>query len=1089
MNHCHIISRIVIVLFLVMALAAPATASPPPSPPVADFTVAGATSGTPPLTVQFTDTSLHTPTGWTWSFGDNGTATVKNPSHTYTAVGNFTVTLHVTNGDGADQIQKAGYITVTPTLQDPPQVRSVAPAAGYRNMTVAFVITGSGFVPGYTTIEFRNQSSGIMVPSIASVTPSAITGFLTIPAYAVPGSWNVRVGVQGRGENIALNAFSITSSSSPPKITGITPSGSWYRNSTVNYSIAGSNFEWGYTTVTFMNKSGTLLNGSSGAGVTLVTATMINGTIHVPADAPTVTPYNITVTTFDGGTAAKEGAITVAAQPLPAITAIAPAGTWYQHTNVSYSLTGTGFEPGRTVVTFQNKSGMVLDANVTSITATRINGTAMIPVAQPVGPYNITITTIDGGMTKKDAAFAVAPQPAPVVTALTPAGTWTYGSMINFSITGSNFNPDNTFVLFWNRSGLPVGGAITSITASRINGTVIVGPGMPVGPFNVTVTTPDGGTTAKEGVFSIAPQPAPVIASFTPATGVRNTVIPFTLTGSNFEDGGRTQVLLTDEFFGAFIPGTLSSVTPTKITGTFEFPSGFPTGTFDCQVITLDGGTTTKPAMFVLDSLPTPTITGITPASGIQGNLVNFTVTGTNFEQGDGNTMVFFYNPVIDIAMPADIINVTGPAIRGSIVLPPGLWTGPYDVQVWTADGGTATKAGAFTITTQRNPTVTSIAPVTAPKNSTAAFVIRGTNFPTLAPPLVRLYRAADGYAIYATVSDSNITTITGTFDIPFNATAGRYRLDIASPVTVSSGSKENAFTVTNVSAPQVTAVTPTSAYRNRTFVITVTGSNFQGSSGTTANLSTPSYAREISLALINLTPTRFNGTVTFPADVPAGASWKLNITTIDGGTTTKTSAIAITSYPEPTIGTITPVTGFRNTTVLFTLTGTNFQTAGGNDTYVWFWNRTSHAMIAPTIYSVTPTLVTGSIALPDDADPAYNVNITTVDGGTVMKQNAFAATKIPPPSIASLTPPAMYRGATTSFSLRGSNFQNSGRTAVNLTNASGYSVATTLWNIYPSTITGTVTIPAGTANGSWSVNVTTLNGGTTGKSGAVSVL
>ncbi len=38
--------------------------------------------------------------GYSWSFGDGGTSFAQNPSHTYSAGGNFTVTLKVTQTDG-----------------------------------------------------------------------------------------------------------------------------------------------------------------------------------------------------------------------------------------------------------------------------------------------------------------------------------------------------------------------------------------------------------------------------------------------------------------------------------------------------------------------------------------------------------------------------------------------------------------------------------------------------------------------------------------------------------------------------------------------------------------------------------------------------------------------------------------------------------------------------------------------------------------------------------------------------------------------------------------------------------------------------
>src|SRR6185503_8403928 len=66
--------------------------------PYPDFTA------TPTITytnkpVQFYDGSYKS-TSWSWNFGDAGTSTLKNPTHSYTAPGLYTVTL-VINGNGA----------------------------------------------------------------------------------------------------------------------------------------------------------------------------------------------------------------------------------------------------------------------------------------------------------------------------------------------------------------------------------------------------------------------------------------------------------------------------------------------------------------------------------------------------------------------------------------------------------------------------------------------------------------------------------------------------------------------------------------------------------------------------------------------------------------------------------------------------------------------------------------------------------------------------------------------------------------------------------------------------------------------------
>jgi PKD repeat protein len=78
----------------------------------ADFT-ATPTSGTVPLTVQFTDTSTGSPTTWLWDFGDGTTGSAQNPSHIYTSPGTYSISLIASNGAGSNTFSQPDTITVS----------------------------------------------------------------------------------------------------------------------------------------------------------------------------------------------------------------------------------------------------------------------------------------------------------------------------------------------------------------------------------------------------------------------------------------------------------------------------------------------------------------------------------------------------------------------------------------------------------------------------------------------------------------------------------------------------------------------------------------------------------------------------------------------------------------------------------------------------------------------------------------------------------------------------------------------------------------------------------------------------------------
>ena len=78
-------------------------------PLLSKFT-ADPTSGSAPVTVKFTDHSIGNPTSWKWNFGDGGTSTEQNPTHTFTNGNAFEVKLEIERaGDTADSTQVVNF--------------------------------------------------------------------------------------------------------------------------------------------------------------------------------------------------------------------------------------------------------------------------------------------------------------------------------------------------------------------------------------------------------------------------------------------------------------------------------------------------------------------------------------------------------------------------------------------------------------------------------------------------------------------------------------------------------------------------------------------------------------------------------------------------------------------------------------------------------------------------------------------------------------------------------------------------------------------------------------------------------------------
>jgi len=114
--------------------------------PVANF-MATPTSGSAPLTVNFTDASTGTISSYAWDFDNDGNvdSTEQNPSYTYDKVGTYTVNLTVSNADRNDSEVKNGYIKVSsPSSAKPVAEFSASPTSGKTPLKVKFTDTSTG---------------------------------------------------------------------------------------------------------------------------------------------------------------------------------------------------------------------------------------------------------------------------------------------------------------------------------------------------------------------------------------------------------------------------------------------------------------------------------------------------------------------------------------------------------------------------------------------------------------------------------------------------------------------------------------------------------------------------------------------------------------------------------------------------------------------------------------------------------------------------------------------------------------------------------------------------------------------------------
>jgi PGF-pre-PGF domain-containing protein len=166
------------------------------TPVVANFANATPRTGTAPLTVQFSDTSAGGPVAWLWSFGDGGTSTDRNPIHTYSGIGTFTVALTAVNGSHTNTLTQPGYVTVSavPVTTSPTSAPASSGSIGDNSDNEYGGTTPASSLSRNTDIYLK-VNSGYM--SGHSVTPADIvimsygsSGWTELPTTFVYSSGN-----------------------------------------------------------------------------------------------------------------------------------------------------------------------------------------------------------------------------------------------------------------------------------------------------------------------------------------------------------------------------------------------------------------------------------------------------------------------------------------------------------------------------------------------------------------------------------------------------------------------------------------------------------------------------------------------------------------------------------------------------------------------------------------------------------------------------------------------------------------------------------------------------------------------------------
>jgi hypothetical protein len=716
-----------------------------------------------------------------------------------------------------------------------------------------------------------------------------------------------------------------------------------------------------------------------------------------------------TFTGWDGGDAAG------GTGQAPTINSVSP-NTGSATGGTVLTITGTNFAAGAKVTLGNSVATSVTLVSDTTITATT-------PANAAGGRVDLTVSNTDGQSGTMSPGF-IYMLPTPKVASVTPvSGPTTGGTAI--TINGTNFFAGATVSLG--------GKAATGVTV--VNSTTIMATTNThnSGAVGVTVTNVDGQSAFLANSFTYnASAPAPTVSSVSPNTGLTTGGTAVTITGTNFAAGATVTV-------GNIAATNVSLVSATTITATTPAHAA---GAVSVSVTNLDAQIGTLASGFTYTAPPPPTLTSVTPNSGVRGTTVPVTLTGTNFTAATGTEDVDVAVTGTGITIGA-ITVVNSGTITTTFTITATTPIGARNVSV-TTEGGTS-NTQTFTV---MGPSLTSISPNAGELGTSVPVTLTGSGL-TGATAI-----AAGGGITVSNLAVVNDTTVTATFTIA--TTAGLTARNVTVTTTPGGTGNPVIFTVVVPPVPTLISATPNSGLRGTAVPVTLTGTDFTATGTRVAVSGTGVTVGAMTVLDSGTISTTFTITATAPITVR-----NVSVTTPGG-----TSNIVTFTVQGPSLTSISPNTGELGTSVPVTLTGSGLTgataiAAGGGITV------SNLTVMNDTTVTATFTIAAGA------GLTARNVSLTTTPGGT-SNPVIFTVIVPPVPTLISATPNSGLRGTALPVTLTGTDFTATGtRVAVSGTGVTVGAMTVLDSGTISTTFTITATAPITVRN----VSVTTPGG------------
>lgn len=492
------------------------------------------------------------------------------------------------------------------------------------------------------------------------------------------------------------------------------------------------------------------------------------------------------------------------------------------------------------------------------------------------------------------------------------------GTTVQITVTGANFRRDAVPALDPAVTGVTISNVNVAATSNQMTFTMSTLFNSPTGSANLRVTNIDGTTTLAVGALTILPaipQPPPGVTGMNPAQVTAGTTTPVTIQGTNFQAGAVVSVVGNP--LGLAISSALVQ-NANSITCDLTAAVNAAAGPHGITVMNPDGQSDTENALFTVTPAAPPTLQSASPSVISAGSAVDLTAFGTGLHDG----------LVAEVEPATAAIAVTGTEVLSATSLVVSLElaldapTGPRGLKVTNLDGQFASSSSLFTVQSAPAPTISGVSPTTVVAGTTRAMTLFGTGF--FAGVTVSPAPSDPGLSI-SNVQRVDETTLTFDLAMAQSVSGGQYGFTVRN-IDNQAATANNILTINPYVPPIVNSATPTQIVQGETWLMTVSGAQFQ--TGATAAL-TPANSRVTLSNTQVLNADTMTTSIAVATNATTG-SFGLVVTNPDGLTGTGNNLFSIVPLPALAVTGVAPSTVNRGTTANLTIFGRGFVPASG---------------------------------------------------------------------------------------------------------------------------------------------------------------